>query len=271
MSELKSWRKTAYEIIYESNTTAGKAFDIALLVMIILSVLVVSAESVEDLSRDFGAFFKSFEWFITAVFTVEYVLRVAVVKHPNRYILSPLGIIDLLAVLPVYIGLMMSGAYQYALILRILRLIRIFRILKLVKHIREIQVLALAIKSSIAKITVFLEIVLALVILMGTVMYLIEGPDNGFTSIPKSIYWAIVTLTTVGFGDLVPKTALGQFVASGVMIIGYAVLAVPTGIVSVEMMKASQKRKITTQVCEGCNREGHDVDAKYCKFCGSKL
>ncbi len=267
---MNRFRQKLYDIIFEADTPAGKAFDIILLILIIISILAVMLESVPLLEEKYAAIFRIIEWVITFFFTLEYLLRIWVVQKPSRYIFSFYGIIDLLAVLPSYIGLFIGGAHGL-MIIRALRLLRIFRLFKLSRYISEGDTLIRALKASRAKISVFLLTVLTLVIILGTLMYMVEGEENGFTSIPKGIYWAIVTLTTVGYGDIAPATNLGQFIASLVMILGYGIIAVPTGIVTVEYSRARQAKAVTTQVCPHCLREGHDADAVYCKYCGGKL
>ena len=268
-SNLKPWQLKVHEIIFEADTFAGKFFDIFLLALIILSIMVVMLESVPELNKDFGEYFTVIEWVFTILFTIEYVARISSIKKPFKYIFSFYGIIDLLSILPTYIGLFVSGTNSF-MVIRSLRLMRIFRILKLAKFLKESKVLVDSIKASRHKILVFLLSILTLVIILGTVMYLIESHENGFTSIPRSIYWAIVTLTTVGYGDIAPHTPLGQFIASIVMILGYVIIAVPTGMVTSEIIKADQKA-ISTQSCSNCAKEGHDADAEYCKHCGSLL
>lgn len=263
-------RQRLYEIIFEADTSAGKAFDIALLFCIIASVSVILLESIQPIQQRHGDALRNLEWFFTIIFTLEYVARLWTVTNKRRYALSFFGVIDLLSILPTYLAIFLGGA-QSLMIIRILRLLRIFRIFKLSRYIGESQYLARAMKASQHKITVFLFTVLTSVTIFGTLMYLVEGPSSGFTSIPKSIYWAIVTMTTVGFGDIVPQTALGQAIASMIMIMGYGIIAVPTGIVSAEMVQMKNKEKISTQVCPQCLREGHDTDAVFCKFCGSAL
>ncbi len=263
-------RSKLHTIIFEADTPAGKIFDVALLVLILLSVAIVLMESVRAFDRQFGDWLSAAEWFFTVCFTVEYAMRIYVVKKPFRYIGSFMGVIDLLAILPTYFGLFFSGSH-YLMTVRIFRLVRIFRIFKLTRYLGEAKVLKEALLRSRAKITVFLITVISIITIMGTVMYLIEGEKNGFSSIPKSIYWAIVTLTTVGYGDIAPRTVLGQFVASIIMILGYAIIAIPTGIVSVELKKASERGGVASQHCRYCSEEGHDADAIYCKKCGKKL
>ena len=261
-------RNKLYEIIFEADTQAGKWFDIVLLWAIILSVLVVFLESISQLRIQYGDLFYYLEWFFTILFTLEYFLRIISIKKPSGYIFSFYGVIDVLAILPTYLSLIIAGS-QYFLVIRILRLLRVFRIFKLTHMVRQAAILRRALIASRGKIAVFLFAVLTLVVVVGAVMYVVEGPENGFTSIPFSMYWAIVTMTTVGYGDISPQTTLGQIFASIVMIMGYAIIAVPTGIVSVEMADAT--RKTSTQICDNCLKEGHDADAIYCKFCGTSL
>lgn len=263
-----SFRKRLYIIIFGTDTPAGKAFDVVLLIAILFSVLAVMLESVPSISKNYGQVFKYSEWFFTVLFSLEYLTRIYVTESKKKYIFSFYGLIDLLSVLPTYLSLIFVGS-QYLLIIRALRLLRVFRILKLGRFVGEGEQLARALKASRHKITVFMGTVLMLVILLGTVMYLVEGRENGFTSIPLSIYWAIVTLTTVGYGDIAPQTILGQSIASFVMILGYAIIAVPTGIVTVELQKDRENRK--TKACKNCNSKGHDTEALFCKFCGEKL
>ncbi|HRJ28444.1 MAG TPA: ion transporter [Cyclobacteriaceae bacterium] len=259
-----------YEVIFESDTPEGKYFDIVLLVSIILSVTVVMLESVQAIKIGWGNWLVGLEWFFTGLFTLEYLARIWVVLNKRKYIFSFFGIVDLLSVLPTYLTIFFAGA-QSLLVIRSLRLLRIFRIFKLARFIGESQNLTTALKASRYKIIVFLTTVITAVIIFGTLIFLIEGPENGFTSIPLSIYWAIVTMTTVGYGDIAPHTTLGQTLASIIMIMGYGIIAVPTGIVSSEMIKLKTKEKITTQVCPHCLKEGHDSDAIYCKYCGGEI
>jgi voltage-gated potassium channel len=263
------WRAVLHEVIFEADTPEGRAFDMLLIASILISVGAVMMDSITTVRAQFGALLYGIEWFFTLLFTVEYVLRLACVGRPIKYAVSFYGIVDLLAIVPTYLSLALPGS-QYLLAIRILRILRIFRILKLVIYLDEAQLLMRALRSSRRKITVFLYTVLTLVVLFGSLMYVIEGGSNGFTSIPRSIYWAIVTLTTVGYGDISPQTDLGQALASMVMILGYAIIAVPTGIVSVEMTQAFG-RKVSTQACPECSAEGHDVDARHCKYCGAPL
>ena len=264
------WRQTLHEIIFEADTTAGKTFDVVLLGLILLSTIVVMLESVRSLRASYGPAFLAFEWFITVLFTIEYVLRLVSVRRPLRYATSFFGLVDLLAILPTYLSLVIPGS-QYLLVVRVIRLLRIFRVLKLVEYLKEAILLQQALKASRRKISVFLLTVVTLVIIIGALMYVIEGETHGFDSIPTSIYWAIVTLTTVGYGDVAPETALGQLLASVVMLLGYGIIAIPTGIVTIELSRASSQEPVSTQVCPVCGREGHDYDAIHCKYCGAKL
>ncbi|MEH0154905.1 ion transporter [Limibacter armeniacum] len=264
----QSIREKMHEIIFEADTFWGKLFDVVLLILILCSILVVMLESVADFAAQYGSLLKTLEWVFTILFTIEYIARVYSVRRPIHYIYSFFGIVDLLAILPTYIGLVMAGGHALTVI-RALRLIRVFRIFKLGRYLGEGKILIMALKASRFKITVFLLTVISLSIILGTLMYLIEGSDSGFTSIPRSIYWSIVTLTTVGYGDIAPQTAFGQFIASLIMILGYGIIAVPTGIVSVEL--ANAQHEISTQSCQNCGREGHDHDAEYCKYCGERL
>lgn len=267
----RPWQKRLHEIIYEADTPAGKYFDIGLIISIIASVIIVMIDSVASIHAEYGLLLFSLEWLFTVIFTIEYVLRLLCVKSPWLYARSFFGLVDLLAILPSFIGLFFPGT-QYLLSVRILRLLRIFRVLKLANYLSEAQTLRQALRASSRKISVFLLAVFAMVVILGSIMYLIEGPEHGFTNIPTSVYWAIVTLTTVGYGDIAPMTALGKIVASLIMIIGYGIIAVPTGIVTVELSQAQKRsHKVSTQACPNCSAEGHDADAVYCKYCGHKL
>ena len=263
-----SLKSKLYEIIFESDTPAGKAFDLLLIASIIISVVVVSLDSVQYYNEAFGELFYMLEWFFTILFTLEYFLRIYCIGKPIRYIRSFLGIIDLLSILPTYISIFLPSS-RYLSVIRILRVLRIFRILKLILYVGETNLLIKAIMASRRKIVVFLFFLLTLVTIFGSVMYLIEGETHGFTSIPRSIYWAIVTITTVGYGDLSPQTELGQALASLAMIIGYAAIAVPTGIISAEFTSITQKKN--SLVCPGCSCEDHEDDASFCKSCGTDL
>ena len=269
-SKTRSWRNKLHDTIYESNTTAGKIFDVALLLLIVASIIVVMFDSIKSLNQKYAHLFSVLEWTFTILFTIEYILLLISIQKPFRYVVSFLGIIDLLAIIPSYLSIFFAGA-QSLLVLRALRLLRIFRIFKLTHFLTEIQFLKTAIQSSLKKITIFMLVVLSIVIILGSVMYLVEKGTNGFDSIPDSIYWAIVTLTTVGYGDISPVTPWGKFIASVMMFIGYGIIAVPTGIITTEMALAVRSRKDKHETCPGCGREGHDRDAQYCKFCGTLL
>jgi len=266
---MSAWRQKLHEIIYEADTRAGKAFDIALVIAILTSILVIMLESVRGFEIVWHYELKILEWVFTAFFTIEYLLRLLVVQKPLKYALSFYGLVDLIAILPTWISLLLPGA-NYLMSVRVLRLLRIFRVLKLANYLSQAEILKQALVQSRRKITVFLMTVFTIVIIVGSLIYVIEGETNGFTSIPQSIYWAIVTLTTVGYGDISPKTPLGQTLASLVMIMGYAIIAVPTGIVTAELTQMKIK-EVSTQACPSCSAEGHDVDAKHCKYCGARL
>lgn len=257
-----------HEIIYEADTNAGKLFDVILLIAILASILFVMLESVQSINDEYGELLNIGEWIITGLFSIEYILRIISIKKPWKYIFSFYGIIDFLSTIPKYLSLILVGSHNLAA-LRALRLLRVFRILKVTRYIGESNRLLIALKSSRAKIAVFLFFVLILCIILGTIMYMIEGAENGFTSIPRSVYWAIVTLTTVGYGDIAPGTPLGQLIASAIMILGYAIIAIPTGIVGSEMMK--NNIQTNTQACQNCLRDKHRDDADFCYHCGDKL
>jgi len=259
-----------HQIIFEADTKAGKRFDISLVILILLSIVIVIIESDDTVLPEADNFLVIAEWIVTILFTFEYCLRIWIVDKPRKYIFSFFGIIDLLAILPSFLGLVIGGS-QMLIVVRALRLIRIFRVLKLTRHVKEASALWSALLTARNKIGVFLFVVLILVTIMGTVMYIIENPHNdGFRSISQSIYWAIVTLTTVGYGDIAPITMFGKFVASCIMVIGYAIIAVPTGIVTSELVKES-RRPTNTRMCPACLEEGHEHDALYCKYCGNAL
>ena len=263
------WRSTLHTIIFEAETPAGRAFDFVLLGCILLSVLAVMLESVARIRAAYGPLLFTVEWGFTLLFTVEYLLRLVSVRRPFRYATSFFGLVDLLAIMPTYLSVLVPGT-QYLLVVRILRLLRVFRVLKLSEYLVQADVLVRALRASRFKIAVFLLTVLTMVVIVGSVMYVVEGEASGFTDIPTSIYWAVVTLTTVGYGDLAPRTPLGQLLASIVMLLGYGIIAVPTGIVSLELSRASQPA-VSTQACPACGAEGHDPDAVYCKYCGAQL
>ena len=262
------WRHRIHEVVFESDTPAGRAFDVTVISLILISVAAVVLESVRGIREVFGRELLLVEWTLTVLFTIEYLLRLVAVKRPFRYALSFYGIVDLVAILPTYLSLFIPGSH-YFLAVRILRLMRIFRILKLSEYTSEARVISSALSASRKKIFVFLVAVLTIVTVVGSLMYVVEGEENGFVDIPTSIYWAIVTMTTVGYGDLSPKTGLGKFLASVVMILGYGIIAVPTGIVTAELARAGKPE--SGQVCPECHAEPHDIDALHCKYCGTKL
>ena len=262
-------REKIRKVIFEAETPTGKAFDITLLISIILSVLCVSLETVRPIRDVFGDELRTAEWVFTILFTIEYVLRVISIQNPIRYMFSFFGLIDILSILPTYSSLFIDGTQSF-LVIRSIRLLRVFRVLKLVRFMSEASVLAAALKSSRHKIVVFIVSVSCAVIIIGAFMYLVEGEENGFTSIPKSVYWAIVTMTTVGYGDIAPQTVVGQTFAAFVMILGYGIIAVPTGIVSYEISQAVLNRH-NTITCSECALEGHDKYAFFCRRCGASL
>lgn len=266
----RSWRSKLHDVIYESNTPAGKAFDVGLLILIVGSIAVVMLDSIESYHKKYGELFYLLEWGFTIFFTIEYILRLISIQKPFRYMVSFLGIVDLLAIIPTYLSIFIVGA-QSLLVLRALRLLRIFRIFKLTHFLTEMEFLKVALQSSLKKIYIFMLVVLSLVIILGSVMYLVEGKETGFTSIPESIYWAIVTITTVGYGDITPETPLGKFIATIMMFIGYGIIAVPTGIVTTEMALAVRSKNEKHETCPGCGKEGHDKDAVFCKYCSTML
>lgn len=255
-------------MVFEADTPAGKAFDVVLLWAIVASVVVAVVDSVASVRQQLGTALTVAEWALTAAFTVEYLLRVTIARRPLGYALSFYGLVDLLAILPTWISLAIPGA-EPLLVVRALRLLRVFRVLRMGEFLVEAQVLVAALRASFRKITVFLGAVLAVVVIVGALMYVVEGPEHGYTDIPTAMYWAIVTLSTVGYGDIAPATPLGKFIASLLMVLGYGMIAVPTGIVSVEIAQAS--RAGTGRDCAGCGRAGHDADAAYCKGCGHAL
>lgn len=263
-------KKQLHDIIFKTDTKLGKFFDIVLMITIILSIIVVMLDSMAGVHDEHGRILYIAEWVFTILFTIEYMLRIFTSYHKFKYIFSFYGIIDLLAILPTYLSLILIG-YQYLIIIRVLRLLRIFRILKLYRFIGASRHLASSLKASRHKIAVFLSTVMAIVVVMGAAMYLIEGPENGFRSIPESIYWAIITLTTVGYGDITPITPLGKTLAAMVMILGYSIIAVPTGIITAELTKKPEKVEKGKNCCLECGCEDHDKDAVYCKVCGKEL
>lgn len=264
------WRLRLYRIIFESDTPLGRAFDLALVAAILASVTVVVLDSMSTVHQRWGGWLQVLEWAFTVLFTIEYIARLACVVHPGRYAKSFYGVIDLLALLPTYLALLFPGLHALVDV-RLLRLLRIFRILKLTAYVAEFRALSLAIADSRRKILVFLSFVLVVVLVMGTLMYVVEGPQNGFTSIPVGVYWAITTMTTVGFGDITPKTDLGRFIASVMMLIGWGTLAVPTGIVSAEFTARRMSVRSAHWPCPACDSTGHSIDARFCKDCGAAL
>ena len=266
-----NWKSKLHEIIYEADTPAGKQFDIILLILIITSIGVVMLESIESIGVQYAQELNIIEWVITILFTFEYLARIITIKKPSEYIFSFYGIIDFLSTIPKYLSLFFIGSHAL-IALRALRLLRVFRILKLARFIGEGNQMSKALKASKAKISVFLLAVFMLCIILGTIMYMIEGgADSGFVSIPRSVYWAIVTLTTVGYGDIAPVTGLGQFIASIIMILGYAIIAVPTGIVTSEMTKENNNVHLNTQSCPNCSTSKHKDNSAFCYNCGHKL
>ncbi|MGY5850429.1 ion transporter [Salegentibacter sp. F14] len=269
--KLSKWRNKLHEVIYEADTRAGRFFDVALLLVILLSIVLVMLESVASYRSKFYWSFYIAEWIITIIFSIEYILRIIAIRRPRKYIFSFYGIVDLLSTIPTYVAFIFGGS-NLLFAIRALRLLRVFRILKITRYIGESNKLMDALKNSKAKILVFLFAVLIICIIMGTVMHLVEGEEGGFDNIPISIYWSIVTLTTVGFGDIHPITPLGRFIASALMIMGYGIIAVPTGIVSAEYSNVNKPAVPTnTQVCPYCNETKHLNGAEYCHNCGNKL
>ena len=266
-----SIRQKIHEIIFEADTFYGKLFDIILLITIVSSLIAVMLESIDSIHQQYGDILRIFEWIVTILFTIEYFLRIYAVNKPLKYIFSFMGIIDLLAIIPTYLIFIFPAAHFFTVV-RSIRLIRVFRVFKLSHYLRGAHTMQIALRSSRPKIIVFLLSVMILVIVLGTLMYIIEGSSDtkGFDNIPNSIYWAIVTLTTVGYGDVFPATAFGKVVASFIMILGYGIIAVPTGIVTAEFSRKTRE-KVSTQACPDCTTEGHEVDAKFCNKCGAEL
>lgn len=258
-----------HEVIFEADTRAGKLFDVALISLIILSIAAVMLESVSSVQKNYGSALVIIEWVVTILFSIEYIFRLLSVGKPLKYVFSFFGIIDFLSIVPTYFSVLFPGT-QVLIVIRVLRVLRIFRVLKFVQYIKEARTLRVALAASRRKITVFLFVVFTLVIILGSLMYLVEGEENGFKNIPTSIYWAVVTLTTVGYGDISPQTGVGQFLAALVMILGYSIIAVPTGIVTSELTMAN-KLEANTQSCPECSADNHDSDAVYCKYCGAVL
>lgn len=278
--KLSPWKNKLHEIIYEADTPMGKLFDLILFVIIIFSVILIMLESVKAIDAEYHEILFGLEWVVTIFFTVEYIARIICIKKPSHYIFSFYGIIDFLSTIPLYISYIFAGS-QVLLAVRAFRLLRVFRILKLARFLGEASQLKRALKASRAKITVFLFAVLIASVMMGTLMYLIEGDEAGFTSIPTSIYWTIVTLTTVGYGDIAPITPQGQAIATIIMLLGYGIIAVPTGMVTAEFTRQNKDKSnddepgryvhINTQCCPTCSKEGHRDDATHCYNCGSLL
>ena len=263
-----TWKEKVHEVIYEADTKAGKVFDVALFIIIVASLVLVILDSVEHISLEYHTLFVTLEWIITIFFTIEYILRVISIKKPKNYIFSFYGIVDFLSTIPLYVSLIFASSGAL-LSLRALRLLRVFRVFKLVRYTGAGSSVAVALRKSIPKILIFLYSVVIISFIAGTVMYIVEGPENGYTSIPTGIYWAIVTLTTVGFGDIHPVTPLGQFIATIIMLLGYGVIAVPTGIVTAEMTKENSRKN--TQVCSNCGEDDHRDSAEFCHKCGDSL
>ncbi len=265
-----AWRESLNHIIFGSETKAGKAFDVVLIVSIICSVASVMLGSVKWIQIEYDEILFYIEWFFTLLFTLEYSLRLISVRRPFLYACSFFGIVDFLSIIPTYLSFLFPSI-KYMLVIRILRLLRVFRVLKLSAYMDEAHVLSSALSRSWRKILVFLHTIFTLVVIFGSLMYVVEGSEAGFTSIPKSIYWAIVTLTTVGYGDIAPQTPLGQLIAAFIMVMGYGIIAVPTGIYSAELIKTYKPENITNNACPDCGKTGHDFNAEYCKFCGHSL
>ncbi len=263
------WKAKLYDIIFKADTPKGKLFDELLLVVIILSVGIVMLESIEEIREKYGKLLLISEWILTILFLAEYIVRIICSPKPKEYVTSFFGVIDLMAILPTFIALTVP-IVQPLIVIRALRLLRIYRILKLYRFIQESNYLLIALRSSFRKIFIFMLFILVLVLLLGSVMYVVEGADNGFYSIPLSIYWAVITLTTVGYGDIVPVTDLGKFIATFIMLLGYSIIAIPTGIVSAHITK-SRFDKMHTQICSNCNESEHQSDARYCKNCGEPI
>lgn len=269
--ELRPWQNKLHEIIFGADTRIGKLFDVTLFYVIIASILLVMLESVQELDSKFHLLFKILEWIITVLFSIEYIARIITIKNPKKYIFSFYGIIDLLSTIPMYLSFIIVGSHSLVA-LRALRLLRVFRILKLTRYMGESTNFVIALKESRAKIAVFLSFVVIICIILGTIMYLVESPESGFTSIPISVYWAIVTLTTVGYGDISPATPLGQLIASAIMILGYGIIAIPTGIVSAQLVK-TKENDMPNEVdsCPNCLFDNHTLNADFCSKCGHKL
>ena len=266
-----SWRTRVHTVVFEADTPAGRLFDIGLMTLIVLSVVVVSMETVPGLSARSYAALRTAEWVLTVLFTAEYLLRLAAVRRPAVYAASFYGVVDLLSILPTWVSLLVPGA-RVLMVVRVVRLLRIFRVFKLARYLAEAQLIGTALRASSRKIGVFLFAVVTIIIIVGAVMYVVEGPASGFTSIPLSMYWAVVTLTTVGYGDISPLTPLGRTLASVVMIMGYGIIAVPTGIVTAELTQLGRHpQAVSTQLCSQCGADDHNADARFCRHCGHAL
>lgn len=263
------FKAKVYRVIFETDTAAGRAFDVVLIWSVVLSVAAILAESMHLKSPFFSKALVGAEWFFTVLFSIEYAVRLYCSEKRWGYVFSFFGVIDFLSFMPTYLALIFPGAQALAVV-RVFRVLRLFRVFKLVRYMKEARILAIALNNAKPKIVVFMVTVSSVVISMGSLMYLIEGESNGFTSIPKGVYWAVTTLTTVGYGDIVPKTPLGQTIATGIMILGYAIIAVPTGIMSVEIGNASRNLNLET-ACKGCGQPYHESDARYCRLCGRSL
>lgn len=272
LPQARNWRRRLYVIIFEADTFGGKLFDVALLIAILLSVLAVSLESVEAIDQRYHSWLVGIEWVFTILFTLEYVLRLLSVRRPRRYALSFFGIIDLLAILPGYVSLLFPGSHSL-IVIRMFRLLRVFRIFKLARFLSEAASLRKAVWDARAKVVVFLATVLIVVTIMATTMYLVEGrvENSRFTSIPQSMYWAVVTMTTVGYGDVVPQTVAGKLLSTILIMLGYSLIVVPTGFVSASLITTAQRPGPSARTCSSCLKEGHDNDAEYCKYCGGHL
>lgn len=262
-------QKFLYRIVYRNDTPAGRLFDMLLMAAILCSVLVIMLDTVESWHREWGTVFQVIEWGMTVLFTLEYAARLYCVRDSMRYARSFYGVVDLLSIVPAYLSLLFSGS-EYLLVIRVLRILRIFRLLKLLRYVQSGSLIMSSLYDSRHKIIVFYVFVIVLVTIFGSVLYVIEGPENGFTSIPKAIYWAVVTVTTTGYGDITPKTAFGEFLASLVMITGYVIIAVPTGIFAAEML-SNMRRRVDARQCSSCGEFGHELDARYCHHCGKIL